>query len=488
MDKILNDIEHKLREAAATMEEPYNEVAWQKMEALLDKDKDRRRPLLWFLLAALVAGGLFTFILINRNTAEKSSNSSAVPLNETVTGRQKTTGTELSPEIENPAGDKLQAQPKSPVENKPTAQESEMSVPAEKTAAAANSNNMGGTPDPVENTEAVKIKTPVSKNRFLKEKNVQPLLSANKKPKAGAEKFQNENVNRRNKRNTNARSTVNITAATAEADVPATINENTINKEDLTKTTPATEPPAKEILSGEKALESADTAASVQIKTMAASADSAAQAKPGNVKRNKKAGRFFFALYGGLGSDPVKPFNFSKENPFVPKYGLAAGYKIGKRSAVTIGFNIHRKKYTADTTNYNTKGSSYFSYYKVSEIEAVCKVYEIPLMYHYNIGSSKKYNYFVSAGLSSFIMQKEDYDYYFYYGGALRKSHRTYTKNSHLFASALLGAVAERKLNEQITLQLSPAFAVPLKGIGQGEVKLYSSQLLIGLKYTPGGK
>ena len=105
MDKILNDIEHKLKEAAGTMEAPYNEMAWQKMEALLDKDKDRRRPILWLLFAALVAGGLFTFILVNRNTAEKSSNTAAVPMNENVTGRQNPTGSQLSPETENPGGD-----------------------------------------------------------------------------------------------------------------------------------------------------------------------------------------------------------------------------------------------------------------------------------------------------------------------------------------------------------------------------------------------
>lgn len=487
MDKILNDIEHKLKEAADKVEVPYYEKAWQKMEALLDKDRHRRRPLLWFLLAVLIAGGLFTYILINRNPAEKDKTAAAVK--ETSAGSQKITNGEIVPEDKNGTGIGQAGQLNDKSEQPATLPGAETAAPTGTKIPPDNSNKIAGTGFGAEN-KIVKQKTGFSESRLSQKKKSQPFISANKNAGIDDKKMSDEHKGRRNKRNAKGIAAANIKQAAAEVEKEvAIVMENPVNKETIPQI-PATEAPSeKEILPEEKIIKTPDSA-SIPTKPIANPADPVQLANQPAEKKEKlrKPGLFFFALYGGVGSDPVRAFNFSKENPFVPKYGLAAGYSIGKRSAVTIGFNVHRKKYTADTTSYKTKGSSYFSYYKVSEIEAVCRVYEIPLMFHYNIGNSKKYNYFISGGLASFIMQKEDYDYYFYYGGAMRNRHATYTKNSHLFASALLGAVVERNISKQFALQLSPAFAVPLKGIGQGEVKLYSAQLLFGLKYTVGGK
>jgi hypothetical protein len=54
-------IEDKIKDAADVADYAFNEASWKKMEALLDKKKDKRRPFFWifsaFLLGALVVGG-----------------------------------------------------------------------------------------------------------------------------------------------------------------------------------------------------------------------------------------------------------------------------------------------------------------------------------------------------------------------------------------------------------------------------------------------
>ena len=47
---------------------------------------------------------------------------------------------------------------------------------------------------------------------------------------------------------------------------------------------------------------------------------------------------------------------------------------------------------------------------------------EIPLTARYTIASSQKRSWFVSAGGTSYIMQKEDYDYTYYYGNSVKRN------------------------------------------------------------------
>ena len=81
----------------------------------------------------------------------------------------------------------------------------------------------------------------------------------------------------------------------------------------------------------------------------------------------------------------------------------------------------------------------------------------------------------------------EKEDYYFYYDryGAAHQANAYYSGNKNLFSILRLAAGVERKLSRQLSLNISPGVAIPLKGIGEGEVKLYSADLSIGLKFTP---
>jgi hypothetical protein len=64
----------------------------------------------------------------------------------------------------------------------------------------------------------------------------------------------------------------------------------------------------------------------------------------------------------------------------------------------------------------------------------------------------------------------------------------TYTGNEHLFSTALLSAGIEKNITKKFAVQLEPTISIPLKGVGDGEVKLFSTSLLLGIKYKPFNK
>jgi len=56
--KPFDHIEDKIKQAAENNLPVFDEKAWQAMEEKLDKDKKKRRPLIWwFILPLLLAGG-----------------------------------------------------------------------------------------------------------------------------------------------------------------------------------------------------------------------------------------------------------------------------------------------------------------------------------------------------------------------------------------------------------------------------------------------
>jgi hypothetical protein len=61
----------------------------------------------------------------------------------------------------------------------------------------------------------------------------------------------------------------------------------------------------------------------------------------------------------------------------------------------------------------------------------------------------------------------------------------TYTGNQHLFSTATISFGVEKKLSTRIGLLLEPSIGIPLKTIGEGSVKLFSTSLQLGVKYHP---
>jgi len=180
----------------------------------------------------------------------------------------------------------------------------------------------------------------------------------------------------------------------------------------------------------------------------------------------------------------VKFLNF-KNSEFAAKYGVGIGYQLSKKISIQSGFYASQKKYIAGPDDYQAKPGSYWSMVQIVKVDAACLVYDIPLTFRFDFIKKSKINYYATVGISSYIMKKEDYNYYYYRYNAPREATRIYTGNKDLFSVFNLSAGIERKLSPVFYLQAEPSVGIPILGVGEGSVKLYSAALQIGLKYQP---
>jgi hypothetical protein len=115
-------------------------------------------------------------------------------------------------------------------------------------------------------------------------------------------------------------------------------------------------------------------------------------------------------------------------------------------------------------------------------------VYEIPVSVSYNFGNSKKQNWFVSTGLSSYLMKSESYDYFYKYtytGPTLNKKWTIEDENKHYFSVLTLSGGYQRSLSKHLSILVEPYIKLPFSGVGYGKVKLNSAGLLFSIGFKP---
>jgi hypothetical protein len=151
---------------------------------------------------------------------------------------------------------------------------------------------------------------------------------------------------------------------------------------------------------------------------------------------------------------------------------------------VQTGFYAGRKKYVAGPDDYNAK-DPYLSTVDITKVTANCLIFEIPVTVRYNFVLRPKTTYYATAGLSSFIMKKEDYNYSYNtnYSTNDQVAH-SYTGNKNLFSIATLSVGIERKISKAFSIQAEPSINIPIAGVGEGTVKLYSTDIQVGVKYN----
>ncbi|WP_301921747.1 outer membrane beta-barrel protein [Ferruginibacter sp.] len=205
--------------------------------------------------------------------------------------------------------------------------------------------------------------------------------------------------------------------------------------------------------------------------------------KNADKKRKVNTSRFYFL--GSIGADAgsVKLLSFDNSK-ITAKYGVGIGYQINKKFSVQTGFYASRKKYIAGPGDYKAK-RGFLSTIEMKKVEASCLVYDIPLTIRYNFLQKPATVYFASAGLSSFIMKKEAYNCYFPLNNMPFDSLYNYTGNKNFFSVFNLSFGIEKKLSPDFSILAEPSISIPLSGVGEGNVKLYSAALQFSIKYNP---
>jgi hypothetical protein len=166
-------------------------------------------------------------------------------------------------------------------------------------------------------------------------------------------------------------------------------------------------------------------------------------------------------------------------------YGIGVSYNLSGRFTLHTGFYVAEKLYSAGKNDYQLPAGSTSNY--LYYITANCKVYEIPMTVSYNFDKHKSHQWFVGGGLSSYLMKKESYEYYYKYpsGYIDSKSWSISNQNQHYFAILDISGGYQYSFNKKLSLTTEPYLKIPLVGVGAGKVKLHSAGILFTLHVKP---
>jgi hypothetical protein len=422
----------KIKEAADHHHPPYDEKAWEKMEKLLDKHlpqkKDERRRYIFFLLLFLLTGGGI-YLMIDKPWQSNK------PL---VVSDQK-----------NPQN--ISVNSIKPADN----------GNAEK---INNKNTVDITKSPMSG-KAVKLEQKKQQNISAINKELQikkPKEAVTNDPFSLREKDERVNPLKDNEAAQN-----NITRINSAAPINKDSTNNNIVNSASEKTVPNKSSDNQKLNTGigmDSSQKNINASASV-VKT-----------KP----KNKKSNSFFLSLSAG---PDISFAGLDELGKMKLLAGGGIGYTFKNKFTLRTGFYTARKIYSAQPYQYHTSGSQWVGNYKLEQVDADCRVYEIPVLLSYNFSHSAKQNWLATTGISSYLMKRETYNYQYKNSTGQVYTHKwtLRDKNKHYFSVLTLSGGYQRNINNTFSIMAEPYMKIPLSGVGYGKVKLNSAGILVSV-------
>ena len=188
----------------------------------------------------------------------------------------------------------------------------------------------------------------------------------------------------------------------------------------------------------------------------------------------------YFGLIAGPDLSKVhsRPFNFGFD------VGLLFGYKINSKISLETGLIKGRKNYTSDGSNFNMSKirQSMPAGMTINDLTSKSNLIEIPLKVKYSFTTKRNSGFFVSGGLSSYIMTMEKNLYNTSVNGNPEKFNGVYYKNNYRFpADATISAGYEHGISSYLDFKIEPFLKIPLQGVGVGSLPVTSTGLHIGI-------
>jgi hypothetical protein len=171
--------------------------------------------------------------------------------------------------------------------------------------------------------------------------------------------------------------------------------------------------------------------------------------------------------------------------------GISIGYYLSKRLSINTGIQYSLKNYWAEGKAFqpqpqNRYAISAFAFPRIESVSGSCSMFEIPLTLRYDFFRQGKTRLFADAGLSSYLIRKQQYTYFFHNSG--RSYEWKNENNDHLnywFAVGSFSAGVEQDLGKGFSFQAEPFLRLPFHGMGAGNTNLRSYGILFSIRYTP---
>ena len=420
-------INRRIKEAADQYHPAYDEKAWSRMEQMLNEHlpqkKDRRRIIYLLLFTVIVCAGLFFIFYQNgKNTSSKISQ-------EIISAKNAR------------SGEHEKIKPQNELQQKKTGQAN----------AAGNYKH---------NETAFVIKKDFTGNKrqhyalLVTTSNIQAESAVSKNDEKDSDITRDEQNNERIKNQV-----VKTTFLDNENNSNYKVESVALRNDDITTISKST---------------SDSTAAKMIAKEEIPKKSNSSK----NINKSNQKFKQNFGITLSVGPD-VSGVNLRRIGEVTLAYGAGLSYNLSDRFTLRTGFYISKKIYSVGKDEYKIQPVN-GNYNYLQSVDGDCNVYEIPLTINYNFSRVRNHSWFAGAGLSSYLMKKESYDYYYKYpsGNVYDKSWTISNKNKHYFAVLDISGGYEYAISKKIKLSAEPYLKLPLSGIGAGKIKLNSGGVL----------
>jgi hypothetical protein len=439
-DEEMDNMDELIREASKSHHPAYDDKAWEKMEALLDKhlplNKDRRRPAIFFLFPLFIAGTVFFAILYQPGHKKVpvfgESKPVDIPIQGTTANEQPANGRVLT---------------KTPMDSKDREKRFLQGI-NKKVTRGDFKRRLQGTHSGIKRID-IKTISPDAMSDFTDNKDIKI-----KSDKSLPEK--DEPVFTGNKNTVPASTTggvidqlVDNSLLTLKKDSPVIVASKDITKAAI-PAPPGKSPPRQPVKKG----------------------------FANNFAINLSAGPdLSFVRLGDPGKSRLT-------------YGAGLSYTFANRVTVRTGFYIAKKIYAAEPADYHPPGWYWTYNTDLKKVDADCKVYEIPLVASYNFRQLKNHNWFAGVGFSTFLMKRETYNYLYKdaWGQTRNKSWTLLNGGNNYFSVLTISGGYQYRINHYFSILAEPYLKLPLQGIGFGKIKLNSGGLLFTASIRPFAK
>ncbi|MBD0295277.1 MAG: outer membrane beta-barrel protein [Flavisolibacter sp.] len=189
--------------------------------------------------------------------------------------------------------------------------------------------------------------------------------------------------------------------------------------------------------------------------------------------KQKKGHSFYISFVAGPDISTVK---FQKTKDLGYHAGALVGYQFFKNWSVETGILWDRKNYYSKGSYFKMDKLKLPNHSKIVRADGYCNMFEWPINLRYQFSRRERSTWYASAGISSYLMQKEEYNYLYeryniqYYGkNYYQKSSRDWLAVGNVSVSY------EHKLGQFGKLRIEPYVKFPFRGVGVGSLPLSST-------------
>jgi hypothetical protein len=190
-------------------------------------------------------------------------------------------------------------------------------------------------------------------------------------------------------------------------------------------------------------------------------------------------------FYGQIGYSPDISLvsEFEKDVAWGNNQAFLLNYRFSQKWSIQSGVIKSVKNYSAYPADYKWVWKNVNT--PLKEIDAVCKMIDIPVNVRFDFKSSHRRKFFGSTGLTSYLMQKETYKYFYENDADPSIKWRQWNGKTGFYAAGVINFSTglEYKLTKKLSFQIEPFAKIPIRQIGFGKVKLSTYGVLVSANY-----